>query len=228
MAGEYAAELRERPSTARIDEIARSYGLAGDPKRYDRFLSELLQRGVDYEGIRQSELLRGRVYIRLFDRARTAPSITLWVAAMFGRFAVCRADGTVISRGEIPVHLRGEDTDDTVDTIPIDDDTGADGIGAAYAAAQAEAASIHAVRLAGSARAATRSSAARLRLIVARRHGLRVARLRYVATSESLVLHLVTDAHGSPAAAACLEPTPVRWQRSDLAALLQPCRGASR
>ncbi|MBF6215516.1 hypothetical protein IU469_30035 [Nocardia puris] len=219
----YAGELQQHASTARIDEIARGYALDEDPARYERFLTALLvEHGIDYEAIRQAELVRGRTYDRLVRRARHAPALTLWAAAQFGRFAVCAEDGTVISRGHLPRHLRGEDLDEH---DPDEHDVGGEGDGSedamatALADAQSELVAHHAIRIAGRARAAAGLRALRLRLILSRRRGIQPARLRYAATREVLVLDLDTNAHGSPAAAACLDPTPVPWRHYDLTTL---------
>ncbi|MBF6339751.1 hypothetical protein IU450_28250 [Nocardia abscessus] len=199
-----AAELHGFTSTHQFDRVAAEHKFT-DTRSFERYLTALLvEAGIDYEGLRQTEAARRSAHQRLVAVAARGPRLMLWSAATMTTFTVCRADGQVIWHD---LFLR--------DTAPC---TGS---------AAAEASARQAIWLAGRARTGWGAEAATLRLILARSRGVDLENLHRAAATADLVLDVATNPVHNPAAEQCTRRDAVDWRSSDLGGLRHPHRGAA-
>ncbi|WP_157129231.1 hypothetical protein [Nocardia amamiensis] len=194
-------ELHGFTSTRQFDRVAAEHGFT-DACSFERYLTALLvEAGIDYEGLRQTEASRRSMHQRLVAMAARGPRLTLWSAATMTTFTICRADGQVIWHDLFPRN-----------TVLH---TGA---------AAAEASARQAIWLAGQARVGWGAEAATLHLILARSRRVNLENLHHAAATADLVLDVVTDPVHNPAAEQCTRRDAVDWHSSDLGCLLHAHR----
>ncbi|WP_327097019.1 hypothetical protein OIE68_45370 [Nocardia vinacea] len=199
-----AVELHGFTSTRHFDRVAAAHGFT-DAASFERYLTALLvEAGIDYEGLRQTEAARRGVQQRLVAKAARGPRVMLWSAATMTTFTICRADGQVLWRDLFPSGtVLG---------------TGADA---------AEASARQAIWIAGQARTQWGADAATLHLILARSRGVDLENLHRAATTAGLVLDVITDPVHNPAAEQCNRPDALDWHTTVLGALLYPHRASA-
>ncbi|WP_157124430.1 hypothetical protein [Nocardia pseudovaccinii] len=194
-----AAELHGFISTRQFDRVAIEHGFT-DTGTFERYLTALLvEAGIDYEGLRQTEASRRTLDQRSIAMAARGPHLTLWSAATLDTFTVCRADGQVIWHDRFPIGTVIETRTEA-----------------------AEASARQAIWLAGWARTQWGADAATLHLILARGQGIDVENLHRAAVTAALVLDLVTNPVHNPAAEQCSRRDAVDLCTTDLGALLHP------
>ncbi|MEV0768519.1 hypothetical protein [Nocardia salmonicida] len=200
---DWATELLTFTSTQEFDSLATEYGFT-TADLSERYVLALLDvAGIDYEGLRQSEILWATSGANLVRQAATGPALTVWSAATLDAFTVCAASGRLIW------HER------------FDADVVVDGVDAATMSAE------KAIELAGHALREWGGEAGVLRLNLARSRGLDFERLCRIAATAGLVLDIATVAVRNPAAEQCTFPDQVRWRTVDLPELWQPPKTAS-
>ncbi|MBC7299389.1 MAG: hypothetical protein H5T78_00370 [Nocardia sp.] len=178
-------------TTEEFDSLATEYGFTTE-EMSQRYVMALLEvAGIDYEGLRQTEILWASSGANLVRRAATGPKLTVWSAATMEAFTVCAASGRMIWHERFGAAM-------------------VDGVDAATVSAEkAIELAAHAVREWG-------AEAGVLRLNLARSRGLDFARLRRIAATEGLVLDIATVAVRNPAAEQCTWPDQVVWRTVDL------------
>ncbi|WP_280222107.1 hypothetical protein [Nocardia neocaledoniensis] len=186
-----ATELQAFATTGEFDSLATEYGFTTSDLS-DRYIQALLDlAGIDYDGLRQSEILWATSGANLVRKAATGPALTVWSAATLDAFTVCGASGRMIWHETFGVEM-------------------VDGVEAATLSAE------KAIELAAHALAEWGGDAGVLRLNLARSRGLDFARLHRIATTASLVLDIATVPVRNPAAEQCTWPDQVRWRTVDL------------
>ncbi|MBF6212168.1 hypothetical protein IU487_14110 [Nocardia puris] len=184
-------ELQAFATTNEFDSVAAQYGFT-TADLSDRYIQALLDvAGIDYDGLRQSEILWATSGANLVRKAATGPALTVWSAATLDAFTVCGASGRMIWHERFGVEM-------------------VDGVEAATLSAE------KAIELAAHALAEWGGDAGVLRLNLARSRGLDFARLHRIATTASLVLDIATVPVRNPAAEQCTWPDQVRWRTVDL------------
>lgn len=184
-------ELQTFATTSEFDSVAAEYGFTTEDLS-DRYIQALLDvAGIDYDGLRQSEILWATSGANLVRKAATGPALTVWSAATLDAFTVCGASGRMIWH----------------ETFSFDI---VDGVEAATLSAE------KAIEVAAHALAEWGGDAGVLRLNLARSRGLDFARLHSIATTASLVLDIATVPVRNPAAEQCTWPDQVRWRTVDL------------
>ncbi len=191
------SELSVYATTAEFDRLANEYGFTTDDLALRYVVALLDIAGIDYEGLRQSEILGASTGANLVRKATAGPALTVWSAATLDAFTVCGATGRMIWHEQFG-------TDHVVD-----------GIDAATVSAE------KAIELAGHALLAWGAEAGVLRLNLARSRGLNFARLQSIAATAGLVLDIATVQLHNPAAQQCTWPDPVVWSAADLCELWQ-------
>ncbi|MGW5922166.1 hypothetical protein ACWFPY_24515 [Nocardia fluminea] len=196
MVRDRVTELWTFTSTGEFDSLATEYGFTteGLTQRYVQALLDVAS--IDYEGLRQNEILDASSGANLVRKAATGPALMVWSAATLEAFTVCAASGRMIWHERF-----GADMVDGVDAATV-------------SAEKAIELSAHALREWG-------AEAGVLRLNLARSRGLDFERLRRIAATEGLVLDLATAAVHNPAAEQCIAPERVVWRAVDLQELWQ-------
>ncbi|MEV0688276.1 hypothetical protein AB0I35_30905 [Nocardia sp. NPDC050378] len=186
-----AAELRTFAITDEFDSLATEYGFTTD-ELSARYVQALLDvAGIDYDGLRQSEILWATSGANLVRKAATGPALTVWSAATLEAFTVCGAAGRMIWHESFDADI-------------------VDGVEAATISAE------KAIEVAAHALAEWGGDAGVLRLNLARSRGLDFDRLHSIATTASLVLDIATVPVRNPAAEQCTWPDQIRWRTVDL------------
>ncbi|GGN66095.1 hypothetical protein [Nocardia rhizosphaerihabitans] len=196
MVGDRATELLTFTCTEEFDRLAIEYGFI-TAYLADRFVTALLDIGIDYEGLRQTEITRATTDATLVRQAATGPKLLVWSAATLEAFTLCAATGRLVWHEPFPEH------------------TAVDGVIAATTSAE------KAIELAGHALRDWGARAGVLRLNLARSRGLDQPRLHRIASVTGLVLEVATIGTHNPAAENCLHPDPVMWRTADLLELWQ-------
>ncbi|MFJ2834231.1 hypothetical protein ACIO52_02595 [Nocardia sp. NPDC087230] len=191
-----ATELLTFTRTEDFDRLAIEYGFI---TRYlaDRFVTALLDIGVDYDGLLHTEITHATTDAPLVRQAATGPKLLVWSAATLEAFTLCAATGRMVWHEPFPAP------------------TLRDGVVAATTSAE------KAIELAGHALRDWGAQAGVLRLNLARSRGLDQPRLHRLASVTGLVLEVATIGAHNPAAEQCLHPEPVRWRAADLLDLWQ-------
>ncbi|MGW5315522.1 hypothetical protein [Nocardia thailandica] len=186
-----AAELQTFATTSKFDSLAAEYGFTINDLS-DRYIQALLDvAGIDYDGLRQSEILWATSGANLVRKAATGPALAVWSAATLDAFTVRGATGRMLWHETFGVEM-------------------VDGGEAATLSAE------NAIELAAHALAEWGGDAGVLRLNLARCRGLDFARRHRIATTASLVLDIATVPVRNPAAEQCIWPDQVRWRTVDL------------
>lgn len=196
MVRDRVTDLQTCTSTKEFDSLATEYGFTTEEMSLRYVVALLDLAGIDYEGLRQTEILWASSGANLLRRAATGPALTVWSAATLEAFTICAAAGRMIWHEPFGADM-------------------VDGVDAATASAEkAIELAAHAVREWG-------AEAGVLRLNLARSRGLDFDRLRRIAATEGLVLDIATVPVRNPAAQQCTWPDQVVWRTVDLQELWQ-------
>ncbi|MFD4351554.1 hypothetical protein ACFWPX_03295 [Nocardia sp. NPDC058518] len=191
MVRDRASDLWTYTSTDEFDSLATEYGFTTDDLS-QRYVQALLDvAGIDYDGLRQDEILGATSGANLVRKAATGPALTVWSAATLDAFTVCAAAGRMIWHERFGADM-------------------VDGVDAATASAE------KAIELAAHALREWGAEAGVLRLNLARSRGLDYERLRRIAATAGLVLDIATVAVRNPVAEQCTYPDQVFWRAVDL------------
>ncbi|MGC4989886.1 hypothetical protein [Nocardia salmonicida] len=190
MVRDRATDLWTFTSTQEFDGLATEYGFTTE-ELTQRYVLALLDVGIDYEGLRQTEILWASSGANLVRKAATGPALIVWSAATLDAFTVCAAAGRMIWHERF-----GADMVDGVDAATV-------------SAEKAIELAAHALREWG-------AEAGVLRLNLARSRGLDFDRLRRIAATEGLVLDIATVTVRNPAAEQCTAPDQIVWRAVDL------------
>ncbi|WP_040703654.1 MULTISPECIES: hypothetical protein [Nocardia] len=197
------AFLRRTTRALDLERFAVEHGL-DDPPAFENFVRALrVTAGIDYEAVRALNAARKALDPIFAVRAAHGPRLLLWCAGTRSLFTVVAPGGHVIWRDRHPPEA-------AVDSM----------------VRAAESAAHQAIRVAGQTCGQWGVDAAALRLVVARSHGMDLVGLHGAALAANLLLDIVTDPAGNPAARANTAPC-VAWRGSELLALTDPDREQS-
>ncbi|MET7772082.1 hypothetical protein [Nocardia sp. NPDC005366] len=192
------AVLRRTTRALDLERFAVEHGL-DDPPDFERFVRALrVSAGIDYEAVRALNAARKALDPIFTVRASHGARLRLWCAATRSLFTIVAPGGEIIWRDRHPPHA-------AVNSL----------------IRAAESAAHQAIWVAGQTCDRWGVDAATLRLVLARGHGLDLVGLHGAALAANLLLDLVIDPVGNPAARASAAPH-VGWRGSDLLSLTDP------
>ncbi|WP_410874694.1 hypothetical protein [Nocardia sp. A7] len=190
-----AMHLRRITDVGALEGFAVEHGLRGTAD-FSRFVRALRRvAGVDFAAVCALNQAQQRVEPLFAAQAGRGPRLVLWSAGTPTHFTVARTGGDLIWRERHP----------GARTITV--------------ARASESGAQQAIWVAGLARAEWGAQAARLRLIMARTHGVDLVGLHHSALAANLLLEVVTDPLRNPAGRAAGAPI-VEWHGTDPATLI--------